>query len=117
MGFMGIWSNREREAHRAKYLVRYLSYVEKKVAGEYLCSLDPFDEEKLRISKDLGRFVRAKRTLMGMSQEEFADHAGFHRTYVGFLERGERTPTIATLARLARAFEIRISDMLRGAGY
>ena len=79
--------------------------------------MDSLDKEKKKISQDLGRFVRAKRTAMGMSQEEFADHAGFHRTYVGFLERGERTPTIATLARLARAFEIRISDLLREAGY
>ena len=79
--------------------------------------MDSLDKEKQKISQDLGRFVRAKRTAMGMSQEEFADHAGFHRTYVGFLERGERTPTIATLARLARAFEIRISDLLREAGY
>ena len=79
--------------------------------------MDSLEEEKIKISKDLGRFVRAKRTALGMSQEDFADHAGFHRTYVGFLERGERTPTIATLARLARAFKVKISDLLREAGY
>jgi len=79
--------------------------------------LDPLKEEREKISKDIGRLVRAKRTAMGMSQEEFADHAGFHRNYAGFLERGERTPSIATLARLARALDMKISDLLREAGY
>jgi len=49
----------------------------------------------------LGQNLRALRLARGLSQEEFADLLGYHRTYIGGLERGERNVTLQTLARLA----------------
>ena len=69
------------------------------------------------ISKKLGGVIRAKRLEIGMSQEKFAESSGHHRTYIGFLERGERCPNIATLERIAQALGSNISDLLREAGY
>jgi transcriptional regulator with XRE-family HTH domain len=40
---------------------------------------------------------------MGISQEEFADRAGLHRTYVGGIERGERNVSLENIVKLARA--------------
>ncbi len=54
---------------------------------------------------------------MGVSQEEFADLSGHHRTYIGFLERGERCPNIATLERIAGALGTKVSELLAQAGY
>jgi transcriptional regulator with XRE-family HTH domain len=49
----------------------------------------------------VGRNLRAYRQARGMSQEAFADHLQFHRTYMGGAERGERNLTLKSLERIA----------------
>jgi transcriptional regulator with XRE-family HTH domain len=70
-----------------------------------------------KIARDLGRIIRRRREEMGLSQEKFAELKDHHRTYIGFLERGERSPNVATLQRVAKALKMRASDLLREAGY
>ena len=65
----------------------------------------------------IGKVIRAKRTAQGLSQEQFADLAKVHRTQVGFLERGERTPSVFTLSQAAAALKMRASELLNAAGY
>lgn len=65
------------------------------------------------IRQRLGSNLRKERTDRGWSQEEFADLAGLHRTYVSDLERGARNPTILVLERLAAALEMPAADLLR----
>ncbi|WP_093326211.1 helix-turn-helix domain-containing protein [Shimia haliotis] len=60
--------------------------------------------------------VRKRRLQMGLSQEEFADLCGYHRTYVGSVERSERNITVATLEALAKALEIAPVELLREDG-
>lgn len=50
--------------------------------------------------------VRRLRVAKGWSQEELAEVCGYHRTYVGGIERGERNITIATLDALAGALGV-----------
>ena len=64
------------------------------------------------IRQRLGLNLRRERVVRGWSQEEFADRAGIHRTYVSDLERGSRNPTIVIVERLALALEISASDLL-----
>ena len=45
-----------------------------------------------------------------------ADIIGFHRSYAGALERGEKNVTLATLHTVAKTFNIAISELLRGIG-
>lgn len=52
-----------------------------------------------------------------LSQEELAHRSDHHRNYIGFLERGERCPNVATLERIAAALETKVSEILREAGY
>jgi transcriptional regulator with XRE-family HTH domain len=47
------------------------------------------------------------RNLQGWSQEELADEAGLHRTFVGSVERGERNVTLSTLEALAARLSLR----------
>ena len=54
------------------------------------------------IAENVGRLRRAR----GISQEALADVCGYHRTYVGMIERGERNITIATLEALAGALGV-----------
>lgn len=47
--------------------------------------------------------IREMRTHKNWSQEELAEKAGLHRTYIGAVERGERNITLRTLDRIADA--------------
>ncbi|KAF0124675.1 MAG: putative transcription factor MBF1 like protein [Elusimicrobia bacterium] len=58
--------------------------------------------------------VREERKKLGLSQEEFAAKAGFHRTYIGMIERGERNITLSNIEKFARALRIPIATLLKG---
>jgi transcriptional regulator with XRE-family HTH domain len=47
--------------------------------------------------------IRQKRLHLRLSQEALAEKAEVHATYVGMVERGERTPTLDVASRLASA--------------
>ena len=49
---------------------------------------------------------RHRKARKGLSQEKLAEQCGYHRTYVGMIERGERNITIAILEALAGALII-----------
>ena len=57
--------------------------------------------------------VHNRRGQLGISQEELAQRAGLHRTYISDIERGARNPTLKTLSRLAVALEISASKLIR----
>ncbi|WP_421121034.1 helix-turn-helix domain-containing protein [Aquihabitans daechungensis] len=50
----------------------------------------------------VGDNLRRLRRQMGHSQESFGEHVGWHRTFVGAVERGERNLTLRTVERLAQ---------------
>jgi transcriptional regulator with XRE-family HTH domain len=56
--------------------------------------------------------VRVLRTKRHWSQEELADRAGLHRTYLSSLERGLRNPTITVVARIAEALGVSMGELL-----
>jgi len=53
------------------------------------------------LQRTLGRNLRAHREAAGLSQEAFAEQLGFHRTYMGGLERGERNLSLRSVERIA----------------
>lgn len=59
------------------------------------------------------RNLRKHRMTQGLSQEELAELADLHRTYVGSVERGERNISIDNIERLALALGVRTSDLLK----
>jgi transcriptional regulator with XRE-family HTH domain len=61
----------------------------------------------------VGKNLRKHREARGLSQEEFADEVGVHRTYMGGLERGERNITLKSLERLADAVGLDPLELLR----
>ncbi|MNE35263.1 anaerobic benzoate catabolism transcriptional regulator [compost metagenome] len=50
--------------------------------------------------------VRRIRLELKLSQEELAERAGVHRTYVGMLERGEKNTTIYNIEKVAEALGV-----------
>lgn len=67
------------------------------------------------IQKRLGRNVRRLRLREGWSQEDYAERADIHRTYLSDIERGERNPTIKVVEKLAVALGVSASDLLTDA--
>lgn len=63
----------------------------------------------LMIAKQIGERLRAYRNQKGWSQEELAERAGVHPTYIGQLERGEKNATIESISRVSDALGIPLS--------
>ena len=63
------------------------------------------------IRKKFGKRLRALREERGWSQEEFADRAGLHRTYVSAVERGVKNPTVSVIAKIAMGFGMSLSEL------
>ena len=76
-------------------------------------------EEALRkpslpLTATLAANIRAFREANDLSQEEFADMCGLHRTYIGSVERGERNVTLSTLEVFASAIGVSVPQLLSG---
>jgi len=69
----------------------------------------PVATARERISANLNRLRKAR----GLSQEQLAELADFHRTYVSQLERCVTNISIDGLERLAQALEVDVVDLLK----
>ena len=58
------------------------------------------------LQRTVGANLRRYRLERGLSQEDFADAVGMHRTYMGGLERGERNLTLRTVERIADSLAV-----------
>lgn len=68
-------------------------------------------ESKQNIKKLFGLAVRRRRHELGISQEELADRAGLHRTYVTEVENGRRNVSLKNIDRLATALEVSLKNL------
>lgn len=60
--------------------------------------------------------VRRHRLALGLSQEALAELAGVHRTFVGMVERREKTATLYTVERIAKALKVEPGALLHRLG-
>lgn len=67
---------------------------------------------RAKFSSYFAAVVREHRERLGVSQEALAERAEIHRTYMGMLERGERSPTIDVAARLAGALGVALDVLI-----
>lgn len=56
--------------------------------------------------------ILAKRKALNLSQEQLAELAGLHRTYIGQVERAEKNITLISLSRIAKALNTPITNIL-----
>src|SRR3954470_12090019 len=58
------------------------------------------------------RLTRASK----MTQEDLSERASISVSFLSMIERGERSPHLETLAKIAGALEVRIADLFLGGG-
>lgn len=68
--------------------------------------------QKSPILELFGQNVRKLRVERGLSQEQLADKAGLHRTYIGMIERAEKNITLCNIEKIAKALDVNVKDFL-----
>lgn len=68
------------------------------------------DEELI---KKFGERIRQLRKAENLTQEELAARTGFHRTYIGMIERGERNISLSNIGVFAEYFEMSLGKLMR----
>jgi len=63
--------------------------------------------------KAFGAVLRQLRLERQQSQDSYAHHTGYHRNYIGQLERGEKSPSLKALFDFAHSFGIKPSELIR----
>ncbi|WP_367617974.1 helix-turn-helix domain-containing protein [uncultured Muribaculum sp.] len=59
-----------------------------------------------------GRNVQLRRQSIGISQEELAFRAGLHRTYIGMVDRAERSISLQNAKKIADALNVKLDNLL-----
>jgi transcriptional regulator with XRE-family HTH domain len=71
--------------------------------------------KKRRTNTDIrvrfGFAVKMRREELGLTQEDLADKAQIHRTYLSDVERGGRNLSLVNIERLAAALALSLSEM------
>lgn len=67
------------------------------------------DKEPILLA--FGQRVQELRKEHNLFQEQLADLAGVHRTYIGMIERAEKNITLCNIERIAKALEVKIKDL------
>ncbi|AJS61188.1 helix-turn-helix domain-containing protein [Paenibacillus sp. IHBB 10380] len=66
------------------------------------------DKEILKL---VGARIRVLRKERGMSQESLGEKGGFHFSYIGQIERGEKNIALLNLAKIASALDVSVSQL------
>lgn len=69
-------------------------------------------ERKTALQERFGDLVRCRRIELKLTQEELAELANMHFTYVSSTERGERNISLANIAKLADALKCSMKDLM-----
>lgn len=64
-------------------------------------------DARARVGQNLQKLRRAR----GFSQEELAERADIHQTYLSGVEGGKRNPSVGVLERIAKALNADIAEL------
>jgi transcriptional regulator with XRE-family HTH domain len=69
----------------------------------------------MRLSRDVRAFgaeVRRRRESLGWSLPELAKRSGLTYNYIGAVEMGHREPSLSTMLKLGKGFDVPLSELL-----
>lgn len=80
----------------------------------YKTPADVSDNKKLRdeFSKHLSKRLKEIRVSKKMTQQELAEKAGLHLTYIGHLELGKYHPTVFVIWKIARVLGVTLDELI-----
>lgn len=67
--------------------------------------------KKKEILKLVGARIRVLRKERGMSQESLGEKGGFHFSYIGQIERGEKNVALLNLEKIATALDVNVAQL------
>src|ERR1041385_2957393 len=73
----------------------------------------PKREQSHPAAAKFGAIIRRLRTARGWTLRDLAREADMNATYIGFLERGENVPTLATILLMAKIFDVDAFEIVR----
>lgn len=88
------------------------SRYKKAFVFEVYMGKESHNRKKTPIRKAFGLRVRMRRFEIGLTQEELAEKAELHPTYIGSVERGERNIALENIVALANALKCSSKDLM-----
>ncbi len=66
-----------------------------------------------KISYLIGNRIKNLRRAQKLSQEKLAEKSGLHTTYVGQIERGEKSPTVDSVYKISLGLEVSMDELFK----
>lgn len=66
---------------------------------------------KNKINIDFGLRVQSLRKKLGISQEQLSYLCELNRTYMGAIERGEKSPSLNTIVKISNGLKISLKEL------
>lgn len=66
-----------------------------------------------KIYQQIAEKIQQLRKKRGLTQEKLALNSGLNRAYTGYIERGERKPSVETLAKIAKALKVELHELFK----
>lgn len=64
-----------------------------------------------KLHRSFGSRIKELRLKQSMTQEKLAELIEVDRSYMGFIERGERNPTLEKMRKIAKALKVNVKDI------
>lgn len=62
---------------------------------------------------DIGERIKTVRRSLHLTQDQLAEKSGLSSNYIGQLERGERSPSLKTLTRIAQSLGVDVDYLVK----
>lgn len=72
-----------------------------------------FVSKTSRIHQKIAVKIRDIRKERDITQEKLALKVGLNRAYIGYIERGERKPSVDTLAKIAEGLGVKLHELFK----